>query len=513
MRVHLMFADADFDPTREPPPYAEDLIQDLQLNPLLDTMAAEDEFIREMSLAALLAGCTTPAQIDYRHRVLADCDANREVVVELYRMATAVLEDRRRVHRTGLFFGTESRLRMSISVLEACLPYFARLRDLADTTGPGFSSPAFRQFFTTLRNELGYDYLASVEQALKDLRFNRGMLLSAGLGEGNTGVDFVLRAPDDTKRKFFHRVPLDQPTHNFVIPERDEASFNALGALRDDALNDASAAATESVSHVIDFFTVLRRELGFYLGCLNLADTLRGLGQDVCVPTLGEAGSTRHTAQGLYDASLALDNRTTAVPSDVDTRDAAVVLITGANRGGKSTFLRAVGIAALLARCGCYAPAGGYTVPLHPSIVTHFRREEDAELASGKFDEELTRMATLVDDLRPGSLLLSNESFSSTNEREGSQIAADVLRGLADAGVRIVMVTHMFELAERLHAATAPVTFLRAERRDDGERTFRILPGEPEATSHAMDLYRRIFEHRSPDPEPASEPSAAPIGG
>lgn len=513
MRVHLMSPDDDFDPTREPPRYAEDLVQDLQLNPLLDAMAAGDEFVREMCLAAILAGCTSPAQVEYRHQVLADCAANREVATELYRMATGILEDRRRIHRTGLFFGTESRLRMSIGVLEACLPHFAKLRDLAETAAPGFTSPAFRTFFATLREELGYDYLARVEQAIKELRFNRGMLLSAGLGEGNTGVDFVLREPDDTKRTFFHRIPLDHPTYSFVIPERDEASFNALSALRDDALGDASAAATESVSHVIDFFTVLRRELGFHLGCLNLADALRGLGQQVCVPTLGDPGSTGHTARGLYDASLALDNRTTAVPSDLDTRDAPVVLVTGANRGGKSTFLRAVGIAALLARCGCYAPAEDYVVPLHPSIVTHFRREEDAELASGKFDEELTRMAVLLEDLHPGSLLLSNESFSSTNEREGSQIAADVLRGLADSGVRIVMVTHMFELAERLRTAGAGVTYLQAERLEDGERTFRILPGSPEATSHAMDLYRRIFEQREAEPEPTPDATAEPVRG
>jgi hypothetical protein len=495
-----MSPDTDFDPTRKAPSYAEDLVQDLQLDPLLDTMAAGDDFIREMSLAALLAGCATPAEVGYRHDVLADCATNREVVTELYRMATGVLEDRRRIHRTGLFFGTESRLRMSIGVLEACLPHVARLRDLAETAASSFTSPAFRQLFATLRDELGHDYLARVEYALKELRFNRGMLLSAVLGEGNTGADFVLREPDDAKRTFFHRVPLDAPTHSFVIPERDEASFNALSALRDDALSDASAAASESVSHVIDFFTVLRRELGFYLGCLNLADDLRSLGLPVCVPTLGPAGSGPHTAHGLYDAGLALDNRTAAVPSDLDTRDAPLVLVTGANRGGKSTFLRALGIAALLARSGCYAPAGDYTVPLHPSIVTHFRREEDAELASGKFDEELTRMAALVGELHPGSLLLSNESFSSTNEREGSQIAADVLRGLADAGVGVVMVTHMFELAERLRAAEAEVTYLRAERREDGERTFRILPGTAQATSHAMDLYQRIFEQRSPEP-------------
>jgi hypothetical protein len=502
-----MSPDTDFDPNREPPPYAEDLTQDLQLAPLLDAMAAGDTFIREMCEAALLAGCTDTEEIAHRHAVLADCDRHREVIVELYQLATAILEDRRRIHRTSLYFGAESRLHMSINVLAACLPALTRLRDLSDSEAPSFASEAFGRFFDTVRHDLDYPYLATVEQELGQLRLTRGMLLNAALGEGNTGVDFVLRTPDETKRTFFHRVPLVRPTRSFVIPDRDEASFNALRALRDDALDDASAAAGESVSHVIDFFTVLRRELAFYLGCLNLADALRALGHQVCVPTLGPSDSTRHVGQAVYDASLALDNRTTAVPSDLDNTDAPVVLITGANRGGKSTFLRAVGIAALLARCGCYASASGYEVPLYREVITHFRREEDVELASGKFDEELTRMAIVADQLRSGSLLLSNESFSSTNEREGSQIAEEVLRGLADAGVQIVMVTHMFELAELMRTGATATRFLRAERREGGERSFRILPGAPSETSYAMDLYRRMFEHEAPRPTDGRRPS------
>jgi len=497
MKVHLMFADADFDPGLELPPQADDLVQDLQLTPVLDAMAAGDAFVLAMAKAAVIAGCAGVEQVEYRHEVLVDCADNPEVTAELYRMATTALEDRRRIHRSRLFGGAESRLHMSVSVLEACLPHFRRLRDLADTAGPSFRSRGFREFFAVLRNELDFAYLDTVEQELQRLRFKGGLLLSAELGEGNTGVDFVLRSPDDAKRSFWRRVPLDRPTRSFTIPDRDDASFAALGALRDDAVSDAAEAAAQSVDHVIDFFTVLRQETGFYLGCLNLANALTGLGHDVCVPEVGPTGDSRHVAEGLYDAGLALDNGIHAVPSDFDARRAPIVLITGANRGGKSTFLRAIGIAALLARCGAFAPASSYRVPLFGSVHTHFRREEDAELSSGKFDEELTRMATVADRLHPGALVLSNESFSSTNEREGSQIAEDVLRGLAGAGVGVVMVTHMFELAQRMRDAEEQVTFLRAERRDDGGRTYRILPGAPEASSHAMDLYRRIFSASS----------------
>lgn len=499
MKVHLMFPDDDFDAAQDLPVWTDDLVQDLQLAPVLDAMSGGDAFLAGIVKPAVLLGCPTPEVIDHRHRVLRDCEANRDIVTELYELATAVFDDRQHIHRTTYAWGAESRLHTAVSVLEACLPHLHRLRDIAgiagiaEADGSSFTSPAFRALFATIRTELDEPYLARVAEELDRMRLRNGMLLSGELGEASTGVGFVLREPDRRKRGLFRRAPLSRPTRSFQIAPRDDAGFNALADLRDLALTSAASAATESVNHVVEFFTVLRQELAFYLGSLHLADALKDLGHDACVPEVTATGSRGHRAVGVYDVSLALDSGTLAVPSDLD-EDARIVIVTGANRGGKSTFLRALGIAALLARCGSYAPCTTYRVPLFASVHTHFRREEDETLASGKLDEELTRMATLVGQVRPGSLLLSNESFSSTNEREGSQIADDVLRGLADSGVDVVMVTHMYELAERLRTGAAHVAFLRAERLDDGTRTFRIVPGLAEPTSHARDLYQQVFD-------------------
>lgn len=493
MRVHLMSPTLDFDPDLTLPDQAEDLIADLQLEPVLTTMAAGDKFLYDIARTAILTGAPSVDDVIFRHEVLRDTERHPDLMRELYDMTTAALEDRRRIHRSSFFASAETRLHMAIEVLGACLPYLRRLHDLATELDATCQSHALSTFYAILRRELEPTYLAHLERELDRLRFRHGVVLSAHLGQGNTGVGFVLRAPDDTKRTFFHRIPLDRPTRSFTIAPRDDASFQALGALRDTAVHAASAAAVESVDHVIDFLAVLRQESAFYLGCRHLAAALSELGHDTCLPDVEEPGSARHNADGLYDAGLALENHTHAVPSDLDTRLAPLTLITGANRGGKSTFLRAIGIATLLARAGAYVPATGYRVPLYRSVHTHFRREEDETLASGKFDDELSRIATTADRLEPGSLLLSNESFSSTNEREGSQIAEDILDGLADAGVDVIMVTHLYELAHRLGGAPTPVTYLRAERTPDGRRTYRIVPGDPEPSVHARDLYDGVF--------------------
>jgi DNA mismatch repair ATPase MutS len=115
-------------------------------------------------------------------------------------------------------------------------------------------------------------------------------------------------------------------------------------------------------------------------------------------------------------------------------------------------------------------------------------------------------MRAIAAAITPGSILLCNESFASTNEREGSEIARQVLRALLEAGVKVLFVTHLFDLARGFHCqGLEGALFLRAERHPDGTRTFRLVEGEPLPTSHGQDLYRRLF-----DPPPLTAAAARP---
>ena len=102
--------------------------------------------------------------------------------------------------------------------------------------------------------------------------------------------------------------------------------------------------------------------------------------------------------------------------------------------------------------------------------------------------------------------MLMNESFASTNEREGSEIARQIVEALLGAGVRVAYVTHMYDLAHSFYREHLPnALFLRAERLAKGERTFRLLEGEPLPTSYGRDLYRRILEQESRSAEMEEE--------
>jgi DNA mismatch repair ATPase MutS len=102
-------------------------------------------------------------------------------------------------------------------------------------------------------------------------------------------------------------------------------------------------------------------------------------------------------------------------------------------------------------------------------------------------------MSAIADRIGPHCLMLFNESFAGTNEREGSEIGHQVVRALLEAGVKVFFVTHRFDFAERFHRQhTHSVLFLRAERQPDGRRNYRLAVKEPLPTSFGEDLYYQL---------------------
>ncbi|MGH3206931.1 MAG: MutS-related protein [Trebonia sp.] len=494
MKVHLMHADRDFDPDAALPANEPDLAADLELPTLLAAMADRDKLLYEIARHSLHASLATPAEITYRQHVLADCVANPAVVRDLYDLAVEAAEAERHVFAFLFRASPDTILGRSRQVMELYLASLRRLADLGDRHAADFRSTGFTRFFTMLASELTSDYFAEAEERLAELQFKHGTLMSVRVGTGGKGAGYVLRRHSPV-RGWRDRLPgRNRAAYSFTIPERDEAGARALSALTSRAVNDTANSVAQSADHVKGFFRLLRDELAFYLGCLNLRTRLIDRGQPVCYPVPDAVGTDKLDARGLYDASLALtlDGRVTG--NDVAADGRRLVMITGANQGGKSTFLRAVGQAQLMMQAGMFAPAAELSASACSGVFTHYKREEDATMERGKLDEELDRMSAITDQIRPGGLLLCNESFASTNEREGSQIAREVIRAMTEAGIRIVFVTHLYALAESIHErGDSGVLFLRAQREPDGSRTYRLPPGAPLPTSYGEDLYRQAF--------------------
>jgi DNA mismatch repair ATPase MutS len=282
--------------------------------------------------------------------------------------------------------------------------------------------------------------------------------------------------------------------YGFVVDNEDLAGAQALSMLAGRAINDVANTVTQSAEHFQGFFERLRMELGFYLGCLNLRDALTKRQVPNCFPVPAPIGTPRFQCRGLRDVGLCLTTAKKVTGNDVDADGKTLVVITGANEGGKSTFLRSAGVAQLMMQAGMFVAAEAFTANVRDGVFTHFQREEDVTLTHGKLEEELARMSAIVEHIGPTSLLLCNESFASTNELEGSQIARDIVHAMVDSGVKVFLVTHLYDLAQSLYARDDPADlFLQAERRPDAVRTFRLTAGKPEPTSYGEDSFRRIF--------------------
>jgi len=493
MKVHLLAARDDFRPDADTIEARDQLEQDLGLDIVFESMAAGDRYLRDICPRVVFQPLTDIETIRYRQAVLSDCIAHEEAVRALYELAVEALNRERKIWG----FSTripDSLLHRSVDALQQFVDVLRRLRDIAARERAGVRSVGFCRLFDELVAELSDDYLYSVQQHLARLQLPDGVLVSARLGVGNRSTDLVLRRRVD-KPGWREKIGLAEAgSRSYQLPSRDEAGARMLGELRGRGVALAATAVAQSSDHIKSYFTQLRAELAFYIGCLNLHHRLAANDLPTSVPDARTSGEPLLHASGLYDVALALVMDKGVVGNELAADGKRLLVVTGANRGGKSTFLRSVGLAQLMMQAGMFVGATSFGADVRDGLFTHFRREEDEDLRRGKLDEELARMSWIVDHVAPGAMVLLNESFASTNEREGAEIARGIVHALLEAGVKVGYVTHMYELGHGLlEEGRDDALFLRAERLPDGRRTYRVIGGEPLPTSHGQDVYRRVF--------------------
>ena len=491
MKVYLMYEDHDFDNKKKITPHEQVLTQDLELKKLFDAMANGDEFIREVAGRAVFSSLDNPDEILYRQSILQDCIKNPDVVRALYGIAKESVK-RKRDQWWGISsWYLSSVLNSSVSLLQMLVGMLKRLRKVVDEHAWQFESKGFMGLFTMLQKELDDEYFSTVETHLNELKFRDGVLISSDLGEYNQGIHYVLRRQQSKKHSWlkWHFAP------SLYIHPRDDKGAADLSKRKDRALNLAANALAQSAEHVVSFFDLLQTELAFYIGCLNLYERLSGKGEPVSFPLPFGCHERRHSFNGLYDVSLALIIEKRVVGNHINADGKDLVIVTGANQGGKSTFLRSIGQAQLMMQCGMFVPAQSFSANICDGVFTHYKKEEDAAMKSGKLDEELERMSGIADRIKPDSLILFNESFSATNEREGSEIGRQIVRALLENQIKVFFVTHLYDFSNGFYEQRMDnALFLRAERQADGSRTFRLIEGEPLQTSFGEDIYSRIFE-------------------
>lgn len=464
--------------------------EDLDLDLILTSISKGDPALTAIIATVFASPATDPEIIRSRQQVLADVTANLVAARELHDVALDAMDARRR--STSGFYGVypSSILHGSVNVLRDLLAALRSTRSVVDRWAGTATAPRTRRWLAEIKENLGDDYLDDLSVHLERLADRGEIPVQARLGAMNQSAGLTLGAGIGSPRRWWSRLLGYVPgKHTIRIADRDEGGARALGELRDRSINDVANALAQSVDYLLAFFALVQRELAYYLAIAQWSQACRDAGIALCIPTFPD-GKKGITTVELMPLSVALRAPGSAVSNDFDSSAAPMAIITGPNQGGKTTFLRALGQAQWLAQVGSLVPAVSYECTVFDSFLSHFKQAEDDELKHGKFDEELMRWSRLVDEVGERSLVLSNESFSSTDEREATALAAVVFDALASAQHHVVVVTHLATLSGVIHT---PHTDWKVDRGVDGNRTYRLELKPPETTSHARDIFEQGF--------------------
>ncbi|MFD5828073.1 hypothetical protein [Lentzea sp. NPDC060358] len=362
----------------------------------------------------------------------------------------------------------------------------------------GPSSPGMRAWLEWLEDYRGSpDFTrmaAGVEAALTELGSLRYTLSLSG--DRITASPFA--GQDDlgaaTLATFDRFATGDVTPHRFDVRagaemnQMHEAVLDLVVQLFPDVFDRAARFLDEHAEVRHPVIDVVERELRFVLSWLDFTAAARQAGLPFGLPDVehGRKLEVRDTFDALLVHTLVAAGRKPVV-NDVALGDGeAVLVITGPNQGGKTTFARTLGQLYHLAALG--VPVPGSFAALHPpdAILTHFERGDRAGEMTSRLEEEVTRMSDLLAEAGSRSVVVLNEMFSSTTHVDAQAISRDVLHAVLDTGAVGVCVTFVDELSRmdsRIVSLVAGV-----DERDASSRTFRVTRGRADGEAYALAL-------------------------
>lgn len=206
-------------------------------------------------------------------------------------------------------------------------------------------------------------------------------------------------------------------------------------------------------------------------------------------------------ARGVYNIKLAAfdtEESDHIVTNDLDfDSEHRVYILTGANRGGKTTITQTIGQLFVLAQGGIYIPGDEFEFAPVDCVFTHFPADEDKTLDLGRLGEECKRFKEIFDGADDGSLILLNETFSTTSFEEGYYIARDSVRAILTKGTRTIYNTHMHKLGfdvDEMNEGRAEgmgKTYSLVVHNEGSKRSYKIEIAPPAGRSYASDIARK----------------------
>lgn len=451
-------------------------IEDLGVNRLLDQMPFSAPASRGVAMQMLVELQCDPATLGFRQQLLADLVESESLRQSMHQLLRGLLV----INRQSNEFGWGSDLPTGLSLLRN---YCQLLRNPPDFSSA--QSEGLQQLSGFLSALVDAPLFAEIQTFLEQMANLGGLQLRVTVDDKGLPAEIsTLKLITDNAAQ----------APGFLTWAEDESPLHRRQALRDQGgLNHLGQQLQNFLSR--EFVAVIYRfnqsiaELAGLLSCVDIYWALasgfaawRQRGIEICLPEL--LPMDRRFAQVIGARNPLIDSggEGTIVANDLQRSEQKnLTLITGANNGGKTTYIKTAGLIQLLGQKGLYVPARKASLSEVDAIFSHFVAPDDIGRGEGRYRNELRRMRTILERATPYSLVILDEPCGGTDHREGQRQSLILLRAFYMLGAATYFTTHMHEMAGTLSAEQWPgIQQFQVLTEIDGNQLkylYRIVPG------------------------------------
>jgi DNA mismatch repair ATPase MutS len=487
-----------------------DYFIDLNLDTIVDSITEGlDEYrLKHLFYTAL----KSIDEIEYRQEVFRDLESEK-LFDQLKEFTETIRSIQKRLISLDTLYPCYQHGWFLESALKYCRALTSLLNSLTECRIKSRALSAVKEYVAGYIASEGFSRLSSeaaeIKSELNSIEYRITIKdLSVTVGKCTSNVDYAgeIEKSFDKFGPSAAKIYFDSGDQGSAMNQVQAKILECVARLFPGTFDRLSAFMKNNETFIDENILIFERELAFYLGYLSYIRPFQHMGLPFCIPEFSTTGEELGS-RGMFDLALAEKTRfqnTPIVQNDWSLKTGErIIVVTGPNQGGKTTFARAIGQIHHLAGIGCPVPGSFARVLLFDKLYTHFEREEAMKSLHGKLQDEILRIHEILKKATPRSVIILNEMFTSTTLKDSRFLSKKILSSIEKIGSFCVCVTFLDELS-RLSNTTA--SFVGGiSPGDPSVKTFKIERKEADGLAYALAIaekhgvtYRQLMERIKP---------------